>query len=165
MIRTRSLSGAYLMNNGDFLLLKRFAEREFYPGVWGAVGGHVEPREMNDPQSACLREIHEETGIAESDIENLSLRYIVLRRAEDEIRLNYIFFGDVKTRGFTDTEEGRLHWLRGDGLLGRPMSAMTEATLRRYLEYGPEKHVLVGILNGSGKQGMQWLPLESWEGL
>ncbi len=65
--------------------------------VWtGSAGGHFEECELNDAQACVLREMKEELGIDEEDIEGLSLRYITLRRTKGEIRQNYYFFADLK---------------------------------------------------------------------
>ena len=37
--------GAFLFQNGLVLLGLRSQERLFYPGIWDAIGGHVESRE------------------------------------------------------------------------------------------------------------------------
>ena len=48
--------------DGLFLLLgKRAAGRQFYPGVWDLIGGHVETGEM--PEDALVRELREEIGV------------------------------------------------------------------------------------------------------
>lgn len=44
------------------LMLKRSPDRKLAPDLWTGVGGHIEPDEINDPKSACYREIYEETG-------------------------------------------------------------------------------------------------------
>lgn len=43
--------------------------------MWGGVGGHSEPNELNSPKTTCLREIYEETDIEENDFQNIDLRY------------------------------------------------------------------------------------------
>lgn len=43
-----------------------------------------------------LRELEEELGITEKEMENLCLRYVTLRRSKGEIRQNYYFFADLK---------------------------------------------------------------------
>lgn len=42
--------------------MKRAPGRAIAPGVWSCVGGHIEPNELNNPLSTCLREVFEETG-------------------------------------------------------------------------------------------------------
>ncbi len=54
-------AAAFLRRDGKYLLLKRAPNRRIAPNVWSCVGGHIEAEEMNDPLSACLREISEET--------------------------------------------------------------------------------------------------------
>jgi 8-oxo-dGTP diphosphatase len=65
----RMLSTALLINSKDeLLMMKRSLNRTLSPGLWAAVGGHLEPHELNHPRAACLREIAEETGIGHADI-------------------------------------------------------------------------------------------------
>ena len=54
---------AFLRNNDEYLLMERANNRKINPGFWSGVGGHVEPHEINDPLSACYREIEEEAGM------------------------------------------------------------------------------------------------------
>jgi 8-oxo-dGTP diphosphatase len=78
MITLLNGAAAFLRKGNDYLLLKRADNRDFAPGLWGGVGGKFEPGELNNPQAAILREIREESGIAEGDINNLTLRYILM---------------------------------------------------------------------------------------
>lgn len=163
MIRLRVLAGAFLTNGTDMLMMKRSEKKKFYPGLWAGIGGHVEPQEINDPHAACLREIREETGLTEVDVTDLALRYIVLRRCQDEIRLNYAYFGESAKRKLADCDEGELHWLHRDMVQNLPMSALNRLIIRRYLEKGIENDVMVGTLNGS--DAIEWMKLSAWEGL
>lgn len=43
-------------------MIKKPAGRLFPFEYWGGIGGHLESNELNDPQTACFREIEEETG-------------------------------------------------------------------------------------------------------
>jgi 8-oxo-dGTP diphosphatase len=58
----RILSGAFIIEGNDYLLMKRADTKRIAPGMWGGVGGHAEPDELNSPRTTCLREIYEETG-------------------------------------------------------------------------------------------------------
>jgi 8-oxo-dGTP diphosphatase len=84
-------AGAFLKNDGCYLLMKRSPERKISPNVWSCVGGHMETYELNDPIKTCLREIKEETGITEEYIYNLRLRYIIIRRYKYNKAKLYIF--------------------------------------------------------------------------
>ena len=64
MITLRNGVAAFLWNDGNYLLMKRADNREIAPGVWSGVGGHMRPNEINDPLSACYREIKEKNMTA-----------------------------------------------------------------------------------------------------
>ena len=51
-----------LVREGQVLLGRRSAAKQWYPGVWDLPGGHVEPGEL--PVAALVRELAEELGIA-----------------------------------------------------------------------------------------------------
>ncbi len=54
--------------NGKTLLVKRSEKKEFYPGKWTGISGHVE---NNKPLESAYRELFEEVGLSKNDIENL----------------------------------------------------------------------------------------------
>jgi 8-oxo-dGTP diphosphatase len=98
----------------------------------------------------------------------LKLKYIVLRRSNDEIRVNYIYFGMTSKREFKDTDEGKLYWINRSDLFNRKLSVMNEVALKHYLEYNDQYYqdVLVGTLNsGNGSPVINWNPVRDWEGL
>lgn len=167
MIRLRAMASAYLENDGAFLLMKRSEVRQFAPGIWATVGGHMEPDEIGDPRAACLREIREETGLSEEQISGLALRYIILRRSGEEIRVQYVFFGHADSRGVGATDEGELQWIKRGELLDRRLSYTSKATLEHFLQTnGQVSDILVGTVSAEGSQPvLHWLPLQDWEGI
>ena len=52
---------ALIVRSQRILLGQRSATRAFYPGVWDAFGGHVEPGEGHE--QTLIRELQEELGI------------------------------------------------------------------------------------------------------
>jgi 8-oxo-dGTP pyrophosphatase MutT (NUDIX family) len=68
------------------LLLYRIGSRVVQPS-WCNIGGHFESYELNNTKACALREVFEETGITESDITNLTFKYITLRNKNQEINL------------------------------------------------------------------------------
>jgi 8-oxo-dGTP diphosphatase len=165
LILLRNVSTAFLTNRNDFLLMKRSEKRKIAPGFWAGIGGHLEPHEINTPQIACLREIYEETGIHESDIDDFRLKYIILRRTKNEIRNNYIYFGNSNKREVVDTDEGKLYWVAKNELLNREFTDTIRIMLTHYLELGSkENDVLVGVAKcESNKPYMNWTLLQDWE--
>lgn len=161
MILFRNIATAFLINGNDFLLSKRSMEKKIAPGAWYGVGGHIEPIEINNPFSACLREIYEETGIKEKDIDNLKLRYILLNRSKDEIVVNYIYFGTTKNRQVIDSDEGKLYWIPKEILSKLEFFEPLKITLVHYLETENSNNVvLVGIVGyKNNKPFIGWNPV------
>ena len=96
--KLRSMTSIYITNTDKMLLLFRQGG-SVVNNVWvGSAGGHFEDFELNDARACVLRELGEELGLKDSDIKDLSLRYVTLRRAKGEIRQNYYFFCRVKQR-------------------------------------------------------------------
>ncbi|MHB0886900.1 MAG: NUDIX domain-containing protein [Bacillota bacterium] len=159
------MAAAFLMNDGEFLLMKRSAGRVLSPGLWAGVGGHFEPAELNHPQAACLREVLEETGIREEDISDLKLKYITLRRKADEIRVQHIFFGASSVRDVIQTDEGELRWISESDLLNRELSFATRSVLEHYLKVGHKiDPIMVGTIDAvDGSPVIHWDPLRDWE--
>jgi 8-oxo-dGTP diphosphatase len=156
---------AFLKHEGCYLLMKRSPNRSIAPGLWSGVGGHIEPHELNDPKSACLREIYEETGIKKENIFNLELRYVIIRRAKDTLRQNYVYFGETDIAKVIDTDEGTLHWIDENELLNREFTKTFDAMMKHYIYYGgKEKRVIFGVAeNSNGEPRMNWSVVEDFE--
>jgi len=167
-MKVRVLSGAFIIEGQDFLMMKRAENKKIAPGMWAGVGGHSEPYEINDPKATCLREIYEETGIEVKNLNKLDLKYIILRRDKEEITLIYYFIGSACTRYYEDkTQEGKLYWISESELLYRPMSFEVRKILEHYREIGYRKcDINVGTVGTSEtKPTMHWNTLDKWEGL
>lgn len=167
MIKLRVMTTAYLVNDDELLMMERSKERRFAPGIWAGVGGHLEPEEINNPYKACIREIYEETGIEEEYISGLNLKYMILRRSKEEIRVQYVYIGNALKRKVKNTDEGNLYWISKDNLFEKELSVTTQMTLKHYLEYGSEiRDILVGVVSAdNNKPEINWIPLQDWEGL
>jgi len=165
-LKFRHLATAFLCNGDKVLLLKRGEHRKMLPGIWSGVGGHFEEHEMDYPYDACYREIEEETGIARSDISSLRLQYILLRRYKDEeIRHNYMFFGETSRTDIVQTDEGELFWVPKNEWLDRQLSETFTLMLEHYLgREASDEAVYVGIADKvGGKLHMHWARCEDFE--
>jgi len=164
MINLSNTTAAFLRRGNDYLLMKRAPNREIAPDLWSGVGGKLEREELNDPLSACLREIYEETGITASQIHNLTLRYLVIRRYKDTIRQSYIYFGEANAEPSIVSDEGELHWISEGELLNRRYTATFAAMLEHFICNSNEKCVIVGIAeNDNGNCRMVWSALDDFE--
>ncbi|WP_252501787.1 NUDIX domain-containing protein [Sporosarcina sp. Marseille-Q4943] len=153
MIKMRIMTGAYLFCDNKLLMLKRSKDRALASNLWTGIGGHVEANEHNNPEESCLREIFEETGIGRNEIEQLKLRYILMRRSQDEIRQHYIYFGNTTKINFINSDEGALHWIDLSKILNLEMPLTVSHMLNHYFNHQNEQSVYIGSVNHSK---MEW---------
>lgn len=106
LVIPRTLS--FLRHGDDVLLMKRGAHKRVFPNQYNGLGGHIERDE--DPMTSALREIHEECGLAVTNVRLRAVHHIDAG-ATTGILL-FIFTADALSRDFVDTgEEGTLHWV------------------------------------------------------
>jgi len=161
MITLMNLTGAFLRNNGNVLLIKRGMHKKIAPGMWSGVGGRIENAEMNTPLDAVLREIEEESGILPQNISSLELQYILIGKHTDYIGQTYIYFGESSQTKIIQCDEGEIAWIPQDDLLNRNFSDFIEQMLRHHMGRLPEdKAVYVGIADeiSNGKLHITWAP-------
>lgn len=135
--KLRSMTAIYISRGEKMLLLYRVGSRVIAPSFVG-IGGHFEPEELSDARACVLREMREEIGLTESDLEGLSMRYAMQRLKNGEIRQNYYFFAELKdgVRIDLDTSEGRAQWVKMDEVLGKEMPVTAKYMLEHYLTVG-----------------------------
>jgi 8-oxo-dGTP diphosphatase len=160
-MKFRNIATAFLMNGDDFLLMERSSTNKRMPGFWYGVGGHIEPEEINNPFAAVLREVYEETGLKENNLEGLYLQYILMRREGDETVINYIYFGKTNTKYVVQNDEGTLHWIQKKEVLNRKFFDVLKLALEHYFENGKNEDVMVGIMEK--EEGIKWTVLENMD--
>lgn len=144
--RLRHMTAVYLCQGDRILLLYRQGGR-VVNNVWvGSAGGHFEPEELNDPRACVLRELQEELGLTEADLDSLYLRYIVLRNTETEVRQNYFFFAELKegAESALNSNEGRLAWFSLEELQDLPMPLSARQAIDHWLAHGRFTDLLYG---------------------
>lgn len=151
--RLRHMTALYLCQKGRILLLYRQGGR-VVNNVWvGSAGGHFEPEELNDPKACVLRELHEELGLTEDRLEDLTLRYIVLRNVKGEVRQNYFFFAELKEgaeEGLA-SDEGQLRWFTPEELPALPMPLSARQAIDHWLAVGRYDRLLYGGVTHESK--------------
>lgn len=135
--KLRNMATVYIKKNDKMLLLDRIGSK-VVKRSWCGVGGHFEPDEVNDAKAAVLREMNEEIGLTQNDLDTLNLRYIALRLVKDELRINYYFFADLKDDAEMnyDCDEGILEWVSFDEVNSRKMPYTAQKVIAHYLETG-----------------------------
>lgn len=143
-ITLRNMTCLYLIRDGKILLLYRIGSKIIKDSYTGAAGGHFEKDELNDPKACVLRELFEETGLSESDISGLSLRYMTFRLKNNEIRQNYYFFANFNSEKEISSNEGELKWVDFDKALDLDMPFSAKYVVKHYLEIGKKTDLLYG---------------------
>jgi 8-oxo-dGTP diphosphatase len=160
-MEVRQMATAFLFNQEKVLMIKKASSRLSATEFWSGLGGHLEPAELNHPRKACIREIYEESGLQEKEIDELKLRYILLRIKEEEIRQQFVYFGKIEKTDFTNSEEGELYWINKDDLLMLNLSRIIYFMLEHYFENSDQEEIMVGTITlNNEKPQIQWAELK-----
>ena len=152
-IKLRNMTSVYLVEKEGILCLYRIGSRVANRKIVGAAGGHFEPEELNDPKRCVLRELSEELGLRESDLEGLSLRYVTHRLMGQEIRQNYYFFARLKDAREITSTEGSLRHVRWEEIGNQDMPVSAKHMLLHYAAEGRfTDHIYAGITEEAGTQ-------------
>ena len=152
---TRITAGAFLTCGDKILLMHRGKHKKLGPGMWAGVGGHLELCDVTDPRAinvidACYREIEEETGIPRTAIRGLALRYVAVRKVNNEIHHIYHHFGEVDTEiSLPYCDEGILYWRNKCDILNLPMATIVKESLRHWVENPQSKGVYLVAVNST----------------
>ena len=135
-MKLRNMTSVYFVEQDRLLCLYRVGSREVGTKHVGAAGGHFEKEELNDPRACVLREMQEELGLTEEDVEDLALRYITHRLLAGEIRQNYYFFGSLKTNRELQSNEGILKWVPFEKVPELEMPVSAKHMILHYIKEG-----------------------------
>ena len=155
--KLRNMTAIYISRGEEMLMLYRVGSRVVAPS-WCGIGGHFEVDELNDPKACVLRELKEEAGLREGDLENLTMRYVTLRLKNGEIRQNYYFFAELRESVSVEltSDEGRLQWIPYDQVMDREMPFTAYYMLQHYLTAGRYTDELyAGITTEDGVEFME----------
>jgi len=134
--KLRNMTSVYLTGEQGILCLYRIGSRVANNKYVGSAGGHFETDELNDAKKCALREMQEELGLTEADVEDMKLRYITLRLKNGEIRQNYYFFAKLRTEKPLQSTEGKLRWFTYEEAKNLEMPASAKHMMLHYLKVG-----------------------------
>lgn len=100
------------------LLIKR--RNAPHAGQWDGIGGKLEPGE--DPFTACVREVREETGLAILS-PRLRALLVINVKSTDELWLIFVFSAEARQGTPVASEEGEVAWVEIDRLESLPVVA------------------------------------------
>lgn len=150
-IKLRNMTSVYFVREDGLLCLYRVGSRVANNRYVGSAGGHFEKEELNDPKACVLREMQEELGLTEADVENLTLRYITHRLTVGEIRQNYYFFARLKEEKTLESREGQLRWVVWEELKDLNMPVSAKHMVLHYLREGRfTEHLYCGVTEENG---------------
>ena len=161
-MKLRNMTSLYLVEEDKILCLYRVGSRVVSNKYVGSAGGHFEPRELNDPRACVLREMEEELGLRQENVEGLTLRYITHRLMEGEIRQNYYFFGRLKEKRELTSTEGTLRWVPFEEIPQLPMPVSAKHMILHYLETGRFTEEIYGGI--TEETGTKFVPMRSFAG-
>lgn len=155
----RIMTSIFLVRDDRVLLLYRIGSSAI-PDSWVGIGGHVEPDEVCDPESAAIRELREEVGVTAEDISDLALRYVSLRDPGHELRFTYYFTADLfpDTPEPTACPEGELRWFEivDPDTTKLDMPPTAAAALQHWLTEGRHDNAMRSIvMTSNGAQVLQ----------
>ena len=134
--KLRNMTSIYLFRGQEVLLLFRQGSR-VVNDVWlGTAGGHFEEFELNEAKACVLRELKEEVGVEESQLSNLTLKYVTLRNIKGEIRQNYYFFAELDQDISLESNEGILKWFQVYEIGNLDMPFTSKYVINHYLTEG-----------------------------
>lgn len=147
----RNMTSVYLTGEKRILCLYRIGSRVANNMYIGSAGGHFEKAELNDARACILREMKEELGLTEGDVEGLTLRYITLRLKNGEIRQNYYFFAGLKEDRELSSTEGVLEWVPYERIPNLKMPVSAKHMILHYLREGRfTEHLYAGVTEENG---------------
>ena len=138
IINLRNMAGIYLLNNDKILLLYRKGSKVANNTWIASAGGHFEEWELNDAKACAIRELNEELGLSEDDVEDMKFRYIAFRNVKGEIRQNYYFFAELKDSVDENlhSNEGECKWFSLDEILELEMPITAKYVMEHYCKEG-----------------------------
>lgn len=159
--RLRNMTSIYLVTDRAALCLYRIGSRVADHMYIGSAGGHFEKEELNDARACVLREMEEELGLTERDVEGMKLRYITCRLKNGEIRQNYYFFARLKEPRELTSTEGSLQWVAFEDIPDLTMPASAKHMILHYLSTGRFDDALYGGI--TREQGTDFVPLAEFD--
>ena len=132
----KNMAGIYIIDDNKILMMKRTKKDSF--GEYYSVGGKFIESELNDPKKCVLRELKEESGIEETDLNNICLKYIAFRNNGKNISQNYLFFATLKNKNkvLSYCSEGIFEWIGLAEVFNINLPVTSRFCLKHYFEKG-----------------------------
>ena len=163
-IVTRITAGAFLSYGNKVLMMKRGLHKEMGAGMWAGIGGHMDLTDIKNPRAinlseTCCREVFEEAEIPGAAIKNLKLRYITVRKTENQIRWHHHYFGELEIEvPLPKCSEGEFHWVDKTNMLSLPMSTSVREAVKHWI-HNPQDDTVYMVIVSADNETTVVLPL------
>ena len=135
--RLRNMTSVYITYKDRILLLYRQGSRVVNDKWIGSAGGHFEREELNDAYACAMRELKEELGLTEENLEKIRLRYLTIYNKPEELRQNYYFFAELKSDDIVfSSDEGQLKWFTAEEITALDMPFTSKMVTNHWLKEG-----------------------------
>jgi 8-oxo-dGTP diphosphatase len=139
------LVGAATVYDGQFLLLRRSTRETFLPDVWGIPAGQVNHHE--DPRTACLRELYEETGLRGQVRDLVGYSTFPSQRGARElsnVQLNFLVDVSNNKVKLDSSSHSSFAWIPMDGTDDERLDSFTREIMKSTRPYLEEtgRHVI-----------------------
>lgn len=152
-MKTRIMVGIFLVCGEKVLLLHRNMNRKIAPGMWSCVGGHMEQCELNNPLETCYRELEEETGITEEQVQDIELRYVSMAVRDDEVQTIYYYIGNIASEcELPPCDEGNLYWVHVADMCNLEMSFSVRQITNHWYSNLKDKSLYICVTNREEKR-------------
>jgi 8-oxo-dGTP diphosphatase len=146
----------FLLRADEILLVRIAADRGAWAGLFNGVGGHIEAGE--NPYSAAMREVEEETGIIPDDLQLCGV-IAVYPGASPGIGI-HVFVGSYAGMTLRASDEGQPQWIPLAQLQDLAVVEDLPFIIPRAIDSYREALPFCGIttFDDSGKPILQFLP-------
>lgn len=136
-LRQKKVVTSFIRHRGKLLLLRRSSKVRTYQGRWAGISGYLEE---STPLAQALKEIYEETGLDEKDVQlfNAGAPFEVIDHEMDISWMvhPFLFDTDAPEKIKLDWEHVALQWVKPHMLKQLPTVPMLAEAYKRCLQTG-----------------------------
>lgn len=165
-MKLRQMAVCFIIDeNKNLYLLKKYSNNNFLPNTCVPIGGHMKPSEISFPELAVKREISEETNILLKDIDDLKLKFLMIRNKDDtELRMQYVYFGYIKNELLVKAkEEGEIIKNSLANTLDLNITHTTKEIIKFHIENPNCNSLMIGTMfENNGNPQIKWSISTDW---
>lgn len=161
-MRVRQRAFAFIFNPEGAILFQRDWDHVIQDFITPP-RDHLKECEWGEPEPGCMRIIHEQTKSSLRAINNLHLKYILMKQSSG-IEISYIFFCSITNYSDEIGSGSNIRWIDPKKINRYKTSSITQEVIKHYLKFGHLKNnVYLGTVKPwNHRNGTHWLLLKDW---